>query len=360
LCHRQNKNGMSHKPEEPLRKIKVSRVILPSLIGLGVVAYMLFKNFNIAAFHAVEFTKASVFWLLVAGLMMFIRDFGYVIRIKILTSNQLSWIQAIRVILLWEFTSAITPSAIGGTSVAILYVNKEGIGIGKSSAVVMATSFLDELYFIIMFPLLLLLINAQELFSIGGGFTLSNPYLVAAVTGYSLKLLWVLAISYGLFKNPRGFKWLLLLVFKLPFLRRWRPGANNAGNEIIESSKELKKQKFTFWLKAFGATFFSWTARYWVVNAMFLAFFVVHDHFLLFVRQLVMWIMMLVTPTPGGSGLSEYVFTEYLGDFLPFAGVAVLMALLWRLFTYYPYLIIGAFLFPRWLKMKFGKKNNKL
>lgn len=350
---------MTQKPDAPLQKIKVSRVILPSILGLGVVGYMLFRNFNVEAFRAVDFTLTSVVWLLVAALMMVIRDFGYVIRIKVLTSNELSWIQAIRVILLWEFTSAITPSAIGGTSVAILYVNKEGIGIGKSSAVVMATSFLDELYFVLMFPLLLLLVNVNELFSIGGGFSFTNPFLVAAVTGYGLKFLWVLLISYGLFKNPRGFKWLLLLVFKLPFLRRWRPAANNAGNDIIESSKELKKQKFSFWLKAFGATFFSWTARYWVVNALFLAFFVVHDHFLLFVRQLVMWIMMLVTPTPGGSGLSEYVFTEYLGDFLPFAGIAVVMALLWRLYTYYPYLIIGAFLFPKWLKTKFGKKGNK-
>ena len=66
---------------------------------------------------------------------------------------------------------------------------------------------------------------------------------------------------------------------------------------------------------------------------------------------------MLVSPTPGGSGFSEYVFSEYLGDFLPTAGVAVLMALLWRFATYYPYLFIGVYLFPRWLKMKFGKKK---
>ncbi|PKP10852.1 MAG: TIGR00374 family protein [Bacteroidetes bacterium HGW-Bacteroidetes-4] len=350
---------MTHKAESPLHRIKVSRIILPSLLGLGVIGYMLFKNFNREAFDAVEFTTASIFWLTVAALMMFIRDLGYIIRIRILTGNQLSWMQAIRIIFLWEFTSAITPSAIGGTSVAILYVNKEGIGIGKSSAVVMATSFLDEMYFVIMFPILLLLVNAQELFSIGGGFSFTNPYLIAAVTGYGLKVLWVVAISYGLFKNPRGLKWLILLVFRLPFIRRWRAGASRAGDEIIESSKELKKQNFNFWLKAFGATVFSWTARYWVVNALFLAFFAVNDHFLLFVRQLVMWIMMLVTPTPGGSGLSEYIFSEYLGDFLPFAGIAAIMALLWRLFTYYPYLIIGAFLFPRWLKMKFGSTSNK-
>lgn len=49
---------------------------------------------------------------------------------------------------------AITPSAVGGTSVAIIYVHKEGISLGRSSAIVMLTSFLDEIYFIVMFPLL--------------------------------------------------------------------------------------------------------------------------------------------------------------------------------------------------------------
>ncbi|MBI9068709.1 MAG: flippase-like domain-containing protein [Salinivirgaceae bacterium] len=350
---------MSDKSESQLQKIKISRVILPTFIGLGVVVYLMFRNFDVKAFDAVQFTYQSVFWLLVAAFMMFLRDFGYVVRIKILTGDQLTWIQAIRIILLWEFTSAITPSAIGGTGVAILYVNKEGISLGKSSAVVMATSFLDEMYFVILFPLLLLFINTQELFAIGGGFSFTNPFLIAAITGYSIKFLWVIIISYGLFVNPRGFKWFVLLIFKLPFLRKWRAKAHNVGDDIIISSKELKSQKKEFWLKTFAATFFSWTARYWVVNALFLAFFTVGDHFLLFARQLVMWIMMLVSPTPGGSGFTEYVFTEYLGDLLPYTGVAVLMALLWRLFTYYPYLFIGVYLFPRWVRMKFKKKAKK-
>ncbi|HAN00547.1 MAG TPA: TIGR00374 family protein [Marinilabiliales bacterium] len=346
-------------PDDPFRQIKISKIILPTLLGLGVVAYFIFKNFNPQAFDTVVFTFNSVIWLLVAALLMATRDFGYMIRIRVLSDNRLTWLQSFRIIMLWEFTSAITPSAIGGTSVAILYVNKEGIGVGKSTAIVMATSLLDELYFVIMFPLVLVFLKTQQLFAIGGGISLTNPFLIAALVGYSLKFLWVLLISYALFKNPRGFKWLLLQVFRLPFIRRWRSGANKAGDEIIESSKELKKQPVKFWLKTFGATALSWTARYWVVNALFLAFFIIDDHFLLFGRQLVMWIMMLVSPTPGGSGLSEYVFAEYLGDFLPFAEVAILMALLWRLFTYYPYLIIGAFVFPRWIKNKFKIKGNK-
>ena len=145
------------------KKISPYKIIYPIIIGLAVVSYMLYKEFDPKAFDMITFTWNTVFWLFVAVLCMAIRDFGYEIRIKILSGGKLNWNQSIRIIFLWEFTSAITPSSIGGTSQANLFVHKEGIGVGKSSAMVMATSFLDELYFIIMFPLILLFVNLHAL-----------------------------------------------------------------------------------------------------------------------------------------------------------------------------------------------------
>ncbi|MBN1252854.1 MAG: flippase-like domain-containing protein [Bacteroidales bacterium] len=347
---------MPKKNENISNKINPVKIIFPVLIGLGFVAFMLFRSFDVKAFDVVVFSKNTFFWLAIAIILMLFRDLGYILRLRILTGNAFSFKKALRVIMLWEFSSAITPSAVGGTGLAIIYVNKEGLGIGKSSAVVMATSFLDELYFIIMFPLLLLVLNPQKLFFMDEGFSLTNEFFLFAIIGYSIKLAYILFLSYGLFKNPRAIKKFLINLFNIRFLRRWRLGAAKAGTEIIESSKELKTKKISFWLKAFSATVFSWTSRYWVVNAMFLAFFTVNDHALLFARQLVMWIMMLVSPTPGGSGFTEFVFSEYLGDFLPqIAGVAIVMALLWRLITYYPYLIVGAIIVPGWIRKHFSK-----
>ena len=79
----------------------------------------------------------------------------------------------------------------------------------------------------------------------------------------------------------------------------------------------------------------------------------VHEHFLIFARQLIMWILMLVMPTPGGSGFVETVFTTYMAGFVPVAGFVIFMALIWRLVTYYPYLIIGSIIAPAWLKTNF-------
>jgi glycosyltransferase 2 family protein len=350
---------MAKKEQTPFQRLRGVRVIYPVLIGLSVVGFLFYKEFDPKAFDIIRFNWHVVFYILIAIIFMGLRDVGYMMRIRILTQKELSWRQAFRVIMLWEFTSAVMPSAVGGTTVAMIYINKEGINLGRSTAVVMATSFLDELYFILMFPLLLLTIKVHTLFAVGvlgaGGAAISitNEFLWFAVIGYSLKLVYTTVLSYGLFVNPRGLKWLLLIIFKLPFLKRFRYDAHITGTDIITSSRELKSQNFFFWLKAFGATFFSWSSRYLVANALILAFFAVSDHFLLFARQLVMSNMLLLSPTPGGSGVAELIFKVYLSDFIPGGqAVGIILSLLWRLISYYPYLVIGAILFPWWLKNK--------
>lgn len=353
--------------ENPLSKIKLRNAFYPIIIGLGVVGYLFYKEFNPSAFDVITFSKWSVFWLIIAFCFMALRDFGYMLRLRVLTNGLLDYRQTFRVIMLWEFTSAITPSAVGGTAVATLYVNKEGLSVGRSSAVVMITSFLDELYFILFFPIILIIVSPHSLFGLGittgGAVSFSEDLFLFCLIGYIVKFIWVILLSYGLFVNPRGLKWLLILIFKLPILRRWKHGANRAGTDIIHSSKEYRKKPFSFWLKAFGTTFLSWTSRYCVVNALLLAFFAVGDHLLIFARQLAMWIIMLISPTPGGSGFAEYVFTRYLGEFIPvdaamLGSVVIAMALLWRIISYYPYLLIGAIVFPRWVKTKFVDKVN--
>jgi len=287
------------------------------------------------------------------------RDFGYMIRIRVLSDWQLTWLQAFRVIMLWEFTSAVTPGAVGGTGIATIYVHKEGISVGRSSAIVMITSLLDEFYFVLMFPLLLLLVGAGLLFAIPDSPGWTHGLMAVALVGYGIKLIWVLGLSYGLFFNPRGLGKLIYRIFHLPLLRRWKRGAGKAALDIIVSSKEMKSRKPKFWIQAFLSTFLSWTSRYWVVNFMFLAFFAVHDHFIIFARQLVMSLILLVSPTPGGSGVAEVTFDIFLGEFIPIAGFSIALAFLWRLISYYPYLIIGALLVPKWINDKFKSKKTK-
>lgn len=58
---------------------------------------------------------------------MFGRDGGLMWRFRFITDRELTWRQAFRVNMLCEFTSAVTPSAVGGSSLIVLFLNKEGI-----------------------------------------------------------------------------------------------------------------------------------------------------------------------------------------------------------------------------------------
>jgi uncharacterized protein (TIRG00374 family) len=342
-------------------KLKPGKIILPVILGLAVVGWFISRDINTEVLSKLIFTWKSVFWLLIAWLCMICRDLGYIIRIRILSDKDLTWSQAFRVIMLWEFTSAITPSTVGGTAVAVVFLHKEGMTVGRSTAVVLATSFLDELYFVIMLPLILFLVGKDALFITslqGTGISFLNDLIVFSAIGYIIIFIWVVLVGYGLFFNPEGIRKLIINFFRLPLVRRWHEAAVRAGDDIVESSHELSKRNFSFWIKAMTATFLSWTARYWVVNAILVAFFAINDHFLIFARQLVTWIMMIISPSPGGSGFAELILGRYISDLIPvdplIAGsIALAIAIIWRVISYYPYLIIGALLIPGWIKRNF-------
>lgn len=352
---------------ELVRRLKPGRIIIPVLIGLAVVAWLISREINREMLSHLQITWRSVFWLFIAWCFMIGRDLGYMIRIRVISENDLTWRQAFRVIMLWEFTSAVTPSTVGGTAVAVVFIHKEGISVGRSTSIVLATSFLDELYFVIMFPLILLLVGKDVLFTTslqGTGPALLNNLVIVASIGYSVILAWVILLGYGLFIDPEKIKKIILYLFRLPILRKWKISAEKAGDDIISSSRELRKRSAYFWIKAFTATFLSWTSRYFVINAILLAFFSIEDHLLIFARQLVTWIMMIISPTPGGSGFAEIILGRYITDTIPAdpihaGGLALAVTIIWRIISYYPYLIIGISLLPGWIQRKFIKHTDK-
>ncbi|MCB0379857.1 MAG: flippase-like domain-containing protein [Flavobacteriales bacterium] len=330
----------------------VKKVVIPIFIGLLVAGYFLWKKTDWETFKQIVWSYKVFGWLLVAIVMMVIRDFAYMIRIRILTDNHLSWRNSFNVIMLWEFASAITPSVVGGSGVAMFILNKEGISLGKSTAVVMISAFLDELFYIVTVPIVILMIGTEYLFPVEltkeiFGFTLSTKEIF--YVGYGFIVLLTSLILYGVFVNPKGIKIALFKLFSFKLLKRWKRVVVRLGNDMITTSLELKNKSMVFWFKAFAATVLSWTARFWVVNFILMAFTNVENHFIIYGRQLVMWVIMLISPTPGGVGIAEFAFNGFLKDFIPL-GLAGLLIVLWRLISYYPYLFIGVLVFPNWLK----------
>lgn len=297
--------------------------------------------------------RQALWAILGALLMVVLRDVGYIYRIRLLTDKVLTWRKSFDVIMLWEFASALTPSIVGGSGVAIFVINREGINLGRSTATVFVTALMDELFYIIMVPLVFILIGPDRLFPEEGLFGVVTPGMLRNLFyfGYIFIVALTTIILLGIFFFPLRTKFFLVKLFSIGFLRRWQKHMVKLGDEIILSSEHFRGKKFIFWLEAFAATSVSWTARFFTLNFIFLAFTGGFDHIEVYGRQLVMWVIMLISFTPGSSGIAELLlpaFFNYLPDLAPV--YLALVAILWRLLTYFPYLFVGAVVLPGWLR----------
>ncbi|NHE56951.1 lysylphosphatidylglycerol synthase transmembrane domain-containing protein [Cyclobacterium plantarum] len=345
---------------EVFKTLNPNKVWVPVLIGIAIVLVMFYMDptVNVQTLRGVF--DASAWSLLLAVVFIFLRDAGYVFRIREVTDKHLTWNRAIFVIVLWEFASAVTPSIVGGTAVAVFILNKEGIPLGKALAFTMLTAILDNLFFVLGAPIILFFAQGyifpdSRVLEMRLGNSLEYLFWVS----YSLYTLYSLLMALALFYRPRVFKWLLLKLFSIRWLKKWKYQANIYGDQIIQASKEFRGKNLKYWLVIIFTTIFIWSARYFMLNALISAYssISIFEHVVIFARQIIMWIVMMISPTPGSSGTAEFFFAQFFNEFL--TGYTFVTSILWRMFSYYPYLLLGAIFLPRWIRQVFFKKKDK-
>lgn len=344
-----------------LRFFSFWRIAIPIFIGLAVATILFIRDFDPNLFSNIQWARYPALWFLLVIALMVTRDLAYMYRIRLLTDGEITWKRSFQVIMLWEFASSVTPSVVGGSAVALFVVHKEGINMGRTTAVVMTTALLDELFYIIIVPVVIFIAGTSSLFISESSIVIAGQKFSSQwvfIIGYLFILVLTGIILFGVFFSPGKVKQLLVSIFRLRFLRKWLPQAEQTGEELITTSAEMRSKSIVFWLKAYLATIVSWTARFWVVNAMIMAFSPVSEHFLIYARQLIMWVILLISPTPGGSGVAEYFFPLFLGEFIG-TGLSTPLAILWRLISYYPYIFIGVLVLPIWFRrVYFGKRRS--
>lgn len=342
----------------PLKLFTFKRILIPILIGLGVAIFMVCQDINepiitetalgqgthywvdsnndeivqinellevgeksqgnykiekqtsIIKSIIKNWTWASTLCLFIALLFTAMRDLMYMYRIRLLSDKQLSWRQSFEIIMLWEFGSAITPSIVGGSALAFFIVSLEGIPPGRSTAIVMITALLDELFYIVIAPITILIIGSNLAFVNDFDFNLfGNTYGIFSVflMGYGVMCFLTLVILLAIFISPKGFKYILLKLSRKRLFKKISKGMEKMGNDVVMSSKEFRGKSFWFWTKAYLSTVISWSSRFLAVNFLILAFTPIGNHLLIFVRQLVMWIILLISPTPGSRDRKSVV-----------------------------------------------------
>lgn len=268
--------------------------------------------------------------LVLALVVSLLRVWFSAAKIRFLSDKKLNWMASIRVVLAWDFTSAVTPSTIGGAPMATYAMTKEGLKLGDAGAIILYGVLLDQIWFAMAIPILLF----------AGIFYEVVPPEIGLVGDVSMGLLYfgllsyASVLAYGVLVNPGAIKKVLKVVFKLPVLRRMGDKIEDEAENLEEYAHQLRKKPFSFLVKAFFLSTMSWLARIALPTIVVLSLLPAPE-VLSVLRSLAMNLAFLVVPTPGGSGGVEGLFVLFQGPLIAREGFVGLAVFLWRIISYY-------------------------
>ncbi len=356
-------NSFSKEEQKVLDSVKLSRIILPVLIGLGVVIYLIWKQWDPEVVAQIDWSRYTAFWLGMAVFLYVIRHLFYAWRLRVLSDKIFSWWKSTELVFIWEFSSAVSPTSIGGAGVALFFLAQEELSAAKTVAIVVYTMIIDTIYFLVTLPLLYFIIGPivlrpdAQTFSDLEAFGVGFWSVIIFMTCYGT------LFFYGVFVKPKWLSNLLHWFSNRKILRRFKDNLQKTADDVIISSKELSTKPKSYHAQVLASSTGAWVTRFLAINCIIIALIKgvpmdFWNQFTLFGRGQAMHSLVQFSPTPGGAGLTEYLFEGFYSDYIP-VGLAIIVALGWRLITYYTYLVAGAIIIPNWLRKIVNKKRLK-
>ena len=252
------------------------------------------------------------------------------------------------------FVSHVTPTSTGGVPLFIYWLTREGLSVGRATAVAVIDSGLVALWLLAGWPVAGVLV--------GWGARNLQGWTAAALAALAL----VAALAAWIVARPRD-----LAGLTLSLRRRLAPkqGGTKPARLLLRASREALR--FAVALRLFvldrplalGAAVLL-TGLYWATY-LSIAWAVVQglggrgDWTTVAVRQLAFNLAQAFIPTPGGSGGAELMMAYLLRDLLTPTRLAVAVGV-WRLCTFYSSLAVGGLALVRLLRSTFGGPSANL
>jgi hypothetical protein len=243
------------------------------------------------------------------------------------------------------FVSHVTPSSFGGLPFQVYFLHKEGLPLGKATALSVLDSMLTIIFFMVTTPFLLFVWGEQ--LRLGSRFQ-SLFYLATILLTIFILVSLVLIFNAGrakVFLNWLASRRWVKSLFKEETLERF---INFIEREIDFFNEGIRILSGS-WKDMFLAIVY--TVLYWVfylsLAPVLLAGLGVKITLPpVIIAQLVFNFIQPVIPTPGGSGGAELGFA-YLFKFLVPGYLLAVFVAIWRFFTFYLSLIIGGIYFVK-------------
>lgn len=321
------------------RVLSFRRILWPVLLSVSVLAAVTALTFDYGDYiEAVGSLNPWLFVLAAASVVLRVFFGGW--RFHYISGGRLSLSAGTRGQLAWDFFSNVTPSAIGGGPLAIVYMARDAnVRGGDVTAWTLFSMVLDQLWYVIIVPVVLIAslyldVIPEALGSIGYGLFLL--YLVGL-------MLWVGVFGYATIFRPSLLRTVTDVVFRIRFLRRFRGSVAREMSQLGRRAFILRSQPLRFYLIGLALTIASWAMRYLLILFVVWGVYAPVDKLLVLLRGAALTLVSLVMPTPGGSGGIEGMYYLFFDSLMPTAAVAPTL-LAWRMLGYYLFIAIGIFI----------------
>jgi uncharacterized protein (TIRG00374 family) len=343
-----------------LQSLRLSRMVLPILLGVAAVGFLFYYRFDAAAFRNINWTATTYAWIAIAALLMVLRHVFYAWRLRTITRGYLTWWKCMQLIVIWEFSAALTPTSKGGPIVMLFVLAQENLSPGRTAAAVFYTMVCDAGFFVLTLPIWLAIYGPPMLYP---GMESFNDLRLASGNFFSTYLIilsYWLFLVFLLFVRPQYTRQIMHWLAQRKLLHRWADKLDRVGQEFELAANELKSQRPRYHFAVILATLGAWTSKFIMINCLIIAIVPSvpvdgQTQAFIYARLVAMFTMMNFSPTPGGAGIAELALSNFISDYVP-KGIGMVVALLWRAMSYYFYLILGAFIVPAWIAARVASK----
>lgn len=331
--------------------IHVRYIVLSLILSLSGLALVFYYTYTPGMLNQLEYRRMP--GLIIALMISFFRVWLSAAKFRFLSEKELSWAASFRIVLVWDFTSAVSPTTVGGAPMALYAMGKESLSLGKASAITLYGVLLDQIWFALAIPVLLFSGIYYDVVPENAGWVGESIMILI----YLALLAYSSLLAYSVLMNPRILRIAVSKLFSLSMLKKYKAKVESQSVELEAKANELRRKPFSFILYAFFLSSMSWMARIAVPVSIILSF-GQSDVILSFLRSFALHLAGLFIPTPGGAGGFEGLFALFLGTIMPRKGFIALAIFMWRFIGYYVSVGLGAWGTMWYVNKNFNKKIN--
>lgn len=301
-------------------------VLDPNVKDIGRTWAMLSPGWVLAAIGSM-----LVFWFSEAALL----DYA----VKFMHARQSFW-RSLKISLIGQYYSALTPFASGGQPVQVVYMKKDGIPVGSSTSILVLKFILWQVA-VCIFAAIALVVNDNRLLSIAPGLIavivfgmIANLLAVFAATLTMIQPKWISSIGHAFVR----------LFTKMRFVKH--PDKQHASVDGLlgdfRSAMSMASRYKPKVVVLFLLTIMQMVGYFSVTYFLYRAFGLSEETLIkVIMLQSIVYVAVSFIPLPGASGASEGGFYLAFSYIFP-GGTTYVAMLMWRVFTYYSNIIIGA------------------